>query len=125
MIQDNNEKLKKRIIKITVLVLFIVSPILIYMSVLAKPLLIFLYSDKWVAAAPFLTILCYSSLLPIVNAYNINILKAKGKSKFILLKTEIFNKIRIRVVLNFMFLNFGIYGLIWSKVFSSIFSFVK
>lgn len=120
-IQDDNAKLKDAYNRITVLVLFILAPVLVYMSVLAKPLLVFLFSEKWTEAAPFLTILCYAGLLPLVNNYNINIIKVKGKSGA-LLKIEIVNKLFLLLMI-FAFLRFGIYGLIWSKVLSSVFSF--
>lgn len=121
-IQGDNKKLKEAYDKITLLVLFLLAPILIYMSVLAKPLLVFLFSEKWSEAAPFLEILCYAGLLPLVNSYNINIIKVKGESGS-LLKIEIVNKVFL-VILILVFLKFGIYGLIWSKVVSSVFSFV-
>lgn len=121
-IQADNDKLKEAYNKITLLVLFVLAPILIYMSVLAQPLLVFLFSDKWVEAAPFLTILCYAGVLPLVNSYNVNIIKVKGESGS-LLKIEMVNKVFL-VILILVFLKFGIYGLIWSKVVSSVFSFL-
>lgn len=120
-IQNNIAKLKEVYNKITMIVLLVLSPLLLYMAALSRPVLELLYSKKWLEAAPFLEILCYASILPIINNYNINILKVKGKSSF-LLRMEIFNKISL-VALIFAFYTFGIYGLIWSKVVSSIISF--
>lgn len=121
-IQDENQKIKNAYNNITQLVLFIIAPVLIFMSVLAEPLLHFLYSEKWIAAAPYLKILCYAGILPTINGYNINILNAKGKSNHIL-KIETFNKLFLILMIALLF-KFGIYALIWSKVISTIFSYL-
>ncbi|WP_269686364.1 lipopolysaccharide biosynthesis protein [Flavobacterium lacustre] len=121
-IQNDSQKLKEAYDRITQLVLFVITPILIFMSVLANPLLLFLYSAKWVAAAPYLKILCFAGILPTINGYNINILNAKGKSNYIL-KIEILNKIFLVLMILF-FYRYGIYALVWTKLLSSIFSYL-
>ncbi|WP_035673117.1 lipopolysaccharide biosynthesis protein [Flavobacterium sp. 83] len=121
-IQNDNQKLKEAYSRITQLVLFITTPILIFMSVLANPLLLFLYSAKWVFAAPYLKILCFAGILPTINGYNINILNAKGKSDYIL-KIEVLNKIFL-VALILIFYKYGIYVLVWTKLVSTIFSYL-
>lgn len=121
-IQDENLKIKNAYNSITQAVLLIIAPILIFMSVLAEPLLSFLYTEKWIAAAPYLKILCYAGILPTINGYNVNILNAKGKSNFIL-KIEFLNKLFLIMMIAFLF-KFGIYALIWSKVISTVFSYL-
>jgi O-antigen/teichoic acid export membrane protein len=121
-IQNDTQKLKEAYHRITQLVLFIITPILIFISVLAHPLLLFLYSAKWLAAAPYLKILCFAGILPTINGYNINILNAKGKSDYIL-KIEVLNKFFL-VLMLFVFYKYGIYALIWTKLLSTIFSYL-
>lgn len=121
-IQDDNIKIKNTYDGITQLALSIIAPILIFMSVLAEPLLHFLYSEKWIAAAPYLSILCFAGILPTINEYNINILNAKGKSNYIL-RIETFNKLFLIIMIGTLF-KFGIYALIWSKVISTLFSYL-
>lgn len=121
-IQDENQKIRKAYDNLTQVVLFIIAPTLIFMSVVAEPLLHFLYSEKWIAAAPYLKILCFAGILPTINSYNINILNAKGKSNYIL-KIEAFNKLFLVIMIAILF-KFGIYALIWSKVISTIFSYL-
>lgn len=121
-IQNDNLKLKESYGRITQLVLFVITPILIFMSVLAEPLLLFVYSAKWVAAAPYLKILCFAGILPMINGYNINILNAKGKSDYVL-KIEFFNK-SFLVIMILVFYRYGIYALVWTKLLSTIFSYL-
>lgn len=121
-IQNDNQKLKEAYDRITQLVLFIITPVLIFISVLAEPLLLFVYSTKWIAAAPYLKILCFAGILPIINGYNINILNAKGKSNYVL-KIELFNKSFLFMMI-LIFYRYGIFALVWTKLFSSIFSYL-
>ncbi len=121
-IQNDNLKLKEAYHRITQLVLFVITPILIFMSVLANPLLLFLYSAKWIFAAPYLKILCFAGILPVINGYNINLLNAKGKSDSIL-KIEILNKLFL-VAMILIFYKYGIYALVWTKLISTIFSYL-
>ena len=121
-IQDDTQKLQKVYVQITEIILCILTPILLFMVVLAKPLIIILFTEKWIDAAPILSILCIAALLPVVNNYNVNLLKVRGKSK-LLLRIEILNKTLIVLSICFLY-KFGIYGLIWAKVISSIFNFL-
>lgn len=121
-IQSDDEKLKNSYIKITELILSLLAPLLLFMAVLSKPILVFLYSSKWEEAAPFLSILCIASILPLVNMYNVNILKVRGKSS-LLLKIELINKALIVISIVLLF-PYGVYGLVWAKVVSSTFNFL-
>jgi teichuronic acid exporter len=121
-IQDENIKIKNAYDSITKMALSIIAPILIFISALAEPLLHFLYSEKWVAAAPYLSLLCFAGILPSINGYNLNILNAKGKSNYIL-RIETFNKLFLIILIASLF-KFGIYALIWSKVISTLFSYL-
>lgn len=121
-IQDDNQKLKMVFKKVTEMVLAVLCPVLVMMGVLADSLLEFLFSEKWIEAAPFLTILCFASILPIVNTYNVNILKIRGKSN-LLLMVEVFNKLII-VLSIFLFFKLGVLAIVFSKVISSVFSYI-
>lgn len=117
-IQNDNERLKNVYKQIMQMVVFIVAPVLIIMGVLAEPLFRFLFTEKWLPAVPYFQILCLVGILYPINSYNLNVLKVKGRSD-IFLKLEIIKKIII-VVIIIITLRFGIEGLIWGQLFSSI-----
>lgn len=119
-IQEDNKKLKSTYLKVIGLSIFIVSPIMCFMSVLAKPLIIFLLTEKWVEAVPYLQILAFCGLLYPIHSFNLNILKVKGRSD-LFLKLEVIKKIIIAISIAAA-LNFGIIILVWSILFTSLVS---
>jgi teichuronic acid exporter len=120
-VKDDDVRLKEIYQKIMQMVLFIVAPILLIMSALAEPLFRFLFTDKWLPAVPYFQILCWGGILYPIHAYNLNILKVKGRSD-LFLKLEILKKIIIILAIGFSF-KFGIYGLLYSGIIISIVAF--
>src|SRR5690606_12903768 len=120
-IKDDNAKLKDGYKRIMQIVLFIIAPVLISLAILAEPLFVFLFTEKWVPAVPYFQILCIPGILYPLHAYNLNILNVKGRSD-LFLKLEIikrgFTTIGIICVIPF-----GIYGLLYFQIISSVFGF--
>ncbi|MHC0443604.1 oligosaccharide flippase family protein, partial [Flavobacterium sp. 3-210] len=71
------------------MVLFIVTPIIVLMGLLAKPLIILLFTDKWLAVVPIFKIICFTGILYPIHLYNLIVLEVKGRSD-LFLKLEIF-----------------------------------
>lgn len=120
-LQDDNVRLKSVYKRIMQMVIFLVSPILIMMAVLAEPLFRFLFTDKWLPAVPYFQILCATGILYPIHSYNLTILKVKGRSD-LFLKLEIVKKVITVVVILFSF-QFGIFGLLYGAVITSILCF--
>jgi O-antigen/teichoic acid export membrane protein len=99
-------------------VIFWNASALILLVVIAEPLFRFLITEKWLPAVPFFQILCLSGILYPLHAYNLNILKVKGRSDLIL-KLEFVKKI-IAVVGILSILPFGIYGLLYFQLIFSV-----
>ena len=91
------------------------------MAVLAVPLFRLLFTDKWLPAVPYFQILCINGILYPIHSYNLQILNVKGRSD-LFLKLEIVKKILIVIVILVSF-RFGIFGLLYGSVISSVFSF--
>ncbi len=119
--QDDNEKLKKAYRILLVQVIFWTIPVMLYMQVFAQPIISFLLTDKWMGAVPFLQILCFHGVLYPLHVYNLNILLVKGRSD-LFFRLEVIKK-AIFVIGIFIFFPFGVYGLAWWLVISSIISF--
>ncbi|MBC7440715.1 MAG: lipopolysaccharide biosynthesis protein [Flavobacterium sp.] len=117
-INEDDERLKSVYRRIISTVSFIVVPVLILMAVLAKPLFIFLLTEKWVGAVPYFQIVILSGMISPLQSYNLNICKVKGRSDLVLkLSFFEYGLISIGIFCGFWF---GIYGLLWSLVFVSI-----
>lgn len=121
-IQDDSVRLKSAYRKVMKLMIFVITPTLITLGILAEPLFRFLFTEKWLPAVPYFQILCVSGILLPINAYNINILKVKGRSGTYL-KLEFFQKL-IVVLAILMAINFGIYGLLYAQIFTTIIGFL-
>lgn len=102
-------------------VIFIIAPVLIAMVVLAQPLFSFLLTDKWLPAVPYFQILAIAGILYPIHAYNLNVLQVKGRSD-LFLKLEVFKKITVVAIILVSY-QFGIYGLLWGQVISSVIAF--
>lgn len=116
-ISHDNVKLKEVYKKLMKVVIFIIAPILSIMVVSAEPLIRFLLTDKWLPAVPYFQILSFAGLLFPIHAYNLNVLKVKGRSD-LFLKLEIVKK-AVFIVTIFVSFRFGIYGLLWGQCFTS------
>lgn len=117
-IQNDDVRLKRVYKEIMLMVLFIIAPTLIIMGVLAEPLFRFLFTEKWLPAVPYFQVMCLGGILYPIHSYNLNILKVKGRSD-LFLKLEIIKKILIVVVIAIS-IRYGIMGLIWGQLFTSI-----
>jgi len=117
-IQEDTARLKKAYREIIQVVFFISAPLMLILSVIAEPLIIWVLGEKWEQASRFFSILCFAGILYPVHAFNLNLLKVYGRSDWFL-KLEIIKKINILIVVILMF-PFGIYGLVWSSVISSV-----
>lgn len=117
-IQDDNERLELAYRRMIRLSAFIIFPISIGLSVLAKPFIYVLITNKWELAILYLQILCFSAMLTPIHSLNLNLLQVKGRSD-LFLKIEIIKKILSLLVL-FISLPFGLIYMCLGVVLSSL-----
>lgn len=120
-IQNDDVRLKSVYRRIMHMVIFLVAPILILMAVLAEPLFRFIFTEKWLPAVPYFQILCANGILYPIHSYNLQILTVKGRSD-LFLKLEVIKKLMVVVVLVISF-QYGIYGLLYGSVITSVLAF--
>lgn len=121
-IQDDDEKLKSTYKRIIQSVLLLILPILILGIILAEPLFSFFLTDKWLPAVPYFRMICVAGIFVPLSKNNLNILKIKGKSG-LYLRLGIIEKIIITIGIFFM-IPFGIKGLLYFQIVSSLGSFL-
>ncbi len=120
-IQNDDVRLRRVYKELMQMVVFVITPILILMAVLAEPTFRFLFTEKWLPAVPYFQILCITGILFPIHSYNLSILNVKGRSD-LFLKLEVFKKIIIVITL-LVTIPFGIIALLYGQVFISIFAF--
>ena len=116
-IQDQKERISLVYKKILQIAFFITAPLMLGAAAIAKPLFLLVLGEQWLPAVPFFQILCIGSIFYPIHVFNINVLKVYGRSD-LFLKLEILKKLVIIFSVAVAF-RFGIYGLVWSSVFTS------
>ncbi|ACU06802.1 Lipopolysaccharide biosynthesis protein wzxC [Flavobacteriaceae bacterium 3519-10] len=120
-IQHDDVRLKNAYKKIMQMVIYLIAPVMLILAAVAEPLFRFLFTEKWLPSVPYFQILCLNGLLFPIHSYNLTILKVKGRSD-LFLKLEIVKKIIIAVVI-LLSIQYGIYGLLYGSVISSVLCF--
>ena len=120
-IQNDDDQLRIYYRKMILHVVFLVTPLMILLIIIAKPMFSLLLTDKWLPAVPYFQVLCLSSIFYPLQEYNLQILDVKGRSD-LYLKIEIVKKVIIILAIAIAF-QFGIYGLLFAQVILSIFFF--
>lgn len=121
-IQGDDVRLAKVYRKYLRLSAFIVFPLMVGLSVLAEPLIIFVLSDTWSDAVVLLQIICFCMMWYPIHAINLNLLQVKGRSD-LFLKLEIIKKI-IGVAVLCVTVPIGLVAMCIGSIFSSIFCLV-
>lgn len=79
--QDDVDKIKIQTQKIMTMATALIFPLMLCLVVVAEPLIVFLYSSKWIASVPYFRILCIAGLVNILIHINRSVLMALGLSK--------------------------------------------
>ncbi len=91
-IQNDDKLLRdsyRRILKLSV---FVVFPIMMLLSAIARPLIILMITDKWEGCILLLQLICFSLMWYPVHAINLNLLQVKGRTDYFL-KLEVIKRI--------------------------------
>lgn len=116
--QNDKDKLSDVIKKLTGTVAYISFPLISLLILLAKPLFILLYSERWILSIPYFQILCLAGIAICLQGVNFQAIAAIGKSKIMFKWTLIKRGIGLILVIGglaFM----GIKGLLVGMVMTS------
>lgn len=117
-LQDDNTQLINALKRFIQIPAYICSLVMMILIVVAKPLIILLYSDKWIDCVPYFQILCVAGLAVCLQGSAHNVIAAIGKSKVLLTWTIIKRSMTIILCL-IGILVAGMDGLLWSCVLGS------
>lgn len=89
----NNNTLKVKDItrKSVRMISYIMSPLVVGVCVISKPLIVILLTEKWISCAIFMQLMCINALVGIIGNTSLQTIKAMGRSD-LLLKMEIYKK---------------------------------
>ena len=119
-VQSDFARLKKALRKSIKTSMYITLPILMGLLVTAKPLTLFLLTEKWLPSVPFMQLACIICMFwPL--SHRTHALNAIGKSN-VTLKISLISK-GITLALIFACLPFGIYAIMLGSIGASIISF--
>ena len=120
-VQDDKPALINMIKRLTMTISYITFPLMFILMLIAKPLFILLYSDRWLQSVPYFQVLCFAGLAGCLQSANLQAIAAIGKSKIMFVWTLLKRGVGIgAIVLGMVF--FGMKGLLGGMVFNAWFS---
>lgn len=120
-IQDDQQRLLKAYSRYIKMSAFVVFPLLMGLCGIAKPLVLFLITEKWADCIIILQILCFSFMWDGIVRTNLNLLYVTGRSDLVL-KLEIIKK-SIAFTILFVSSFYGIIGMCLGRVIYSLVAF--
>ena len=121
-VQDDKQRLINMVKRITSTLAYITVPMLCLLILIAKPLFVLLYSDRWLFSVPYFQILCVGGIAGCLQSVNQQTIAAIGKSKAFFIWTVVKQSVGIAMQVIGLIV-WGIWGLLVGKVLSSWFSY--
>lgn len=121
-VQDSKETVKAITRRSIVVSSYIMWPMMIGLAVVAKPLVMVLLTEKWIAAIPFLQISCVACGMEPLQTANLNAIKSLGRSD-IFFRLEVIKKLTFTLVL-LAFMRFGVMAIALSGLGTSVIAFL-
>lgn len=120
--QDNKEMMINMIKRITMTLSYLTFPIMFILILLAKPIFVLLYSERWLSSVPYFQVLCLAGLANCLMAVNLQTISAIGKSKVMFVWTVVKRAVGIgAIVLGLLW--FGMKGLLVGVIINNFFSY--
>ena len=120
--QDDDERLANNYRKMLRVSAFVVFPLMMLLSALARPLVIVMITAKWEACIILLQIICFDVMWYPIHAINLNLLKVKGRTD-LFFRLEIIKKI-INLAVLLITLPMGLIVFCFGRVVMSLLSLV-
>ncbi len=117
-IQDDPARMKRGLKKALTILVLVNFPMMIGLAFIARPLVLVMLTEKWIACVPYLQLLCVAGLLLPLHMMNLNILQALGRSD-LFLRLEIIKKVMIAISIAITW-RWGISAMIYGIIINSI-----
>ncbi|MBD5281960.1 MAG: lipopolysaccharide biosynthesis protein [Bacteroides sp.] len=117
-LQSELQRLCQAVLMSMRVISFVVFPLLCLLIIVAEPLIVTLYKSQWLPSVPYFQVLCCGGFFVCLQNVNFYAVAAVGKSR------ELFwwgiYKWSSLLLLLLIGMNFGIYGVLWGMVLSSV-----
>lgn len=118
---QNDRKMLVDVIKqMTIMIAYITFPMMLLLMLLAKPIFILLYSERWLDSVPYFQILCIAGIAICMQVLNYNAIAAIGKSRIMFRWTIVKRGVGICLIVGGLVI-WGLKGLLGGMVLSSWF----
>ena len=117
-IQDDSDRLKRGLKKALTFLVLVNFPMMIGLAIIARPLVLVLLTEKWIATVPYLQLLCLAGLMYPLHVINLNVLQSLGRSD-LFLRLEIIKKLMIVINIAITW-RWGISAMIYGMIITSI-----
>jgi len=121
-IVDEKERMLKIIRKNIQLITFLTFPLMTMLIVIAHPLIIVLFGEKWEPSVDMFRILCLLGMFAPLNIANTEIFKSIGRSDVYLILQTIKRVINLIIIL--WMIQFGLYPMLWGIALTGIASYI-
>ncbi len=116
--QDDKARLVGIMKRFTEMSAYFTFPFMSLLILIAQPLFLFLYSERWLASVPYFQLLCLAGIAMCLQSVNYYAVAALGKSKVLFKWTFIKRSLGLILIISGLWL-FGIYGLLVGSILSS------
>ena len=116
-IKGDKARLKRGVRKALTTIAMFNFPMMVGLAVVARPLVQVLLTDKWLPCVPYLQLLCVVGMLYPLQAINLNVLKAQGRSD-LFFRLEILKKVLVVIAIAVTY-RWGIIVMIYGQIVTS------
>lgn len=121
--QDDRSMLINMIKRLTTTLAYITFPLMFLLLLLAKPMFVLLYSDKWLQSVPYFQVLCFAGLAYCLQSVNLQSISAIGKSRTMFLWALLKRSVGLCLVVGGLVL-YGMKGLLIGAVLDTWFAYM-
>ena len=119
-VKNDHKKMANVLEKFNSSLMAVTMPLLLFIALVAEPIIVFLFSSKWLPSAPILQILAIYGIFICLQGCNYNVLAAIGESRTIF-KWTLYKRMFSIIILIIALYLFGFNGLLAGVVLTSIF----
>lgn len=116
--QNDKQKLQELLGMSVRIISFFIFPLMLSLILIAEPLIVFLYGEKWLTCAPYFQVLCIGGIFVCLQNINYYAVAAVGKSGALFRWS--FYKWGVLLILLLVGSHWGMYGILLGMVISSM-----
>jgi len=120
--QDDLKQLGYIVKRLSMAIAYVTFPLMFVLILIAKPLFVLLYSEKWLPSVPYFQVLCLGGLAQCLQSINFHTISAIGKSKVTFLWTMIKRGVGIVCIVGGLYF-YGLKGILVGAVFNAWFAY--